>query len=556
MKGWAIAAGFYAIATLVMAAPFMGLDELATASFAGDGRLIVWTIAWTNRAILNGLPLFDANMFFPEPQALAYTEHMMGLGVLGLPLTIAFGNPVLVFSLLWLAAFWANALAAHLLALRFTGRHDAAVAAGLVFGWTFFRMSHAGHLQLQWTAWLPLALWLLERWQARPGWGRLAAAFAVMLLQMLTSWYLAILSALTAAAWVVWLHLVRGATRPSRSAVQLIVALVAGAMVLVPLTGPYLRVLGRSAEAVAAENSADVRAYFLPPEDTWLGQVLEQRAGVDLRWIWGEQTQFLGFAAVLLALVGAVVVITRILESAGPSRREPMVPLFFALWAVAAFGCSLGPRPGSFAPFNALILVPGLSLFRAPARFGLLVALGVAVLAAIGLAWCWERLESRRLARLVPVLTSVLAVTMLLEWRVVTSAGRASAAPIPPIYETLRSLPEGAVMSLPDYRLGSEHYFRGDYLLYSTAHWRPIVNGFGRGEPVDYLRHVETLSTFPSPAAAALARQLGVSYFVVHSDRRGLRDAVETAQRGSDFRLITAIGPDVVFEVVGASTSR
>jgi hypothetical protein len=538
-----------------MATPFIGLDEIATASFAGDGRLIVWTIAWTNRAILNGLPLFDANMFFPEPGALAYTEHMLGLGILGLPLTLAFGNPVLVFSLLWLAAFWANAMAAHLLALRLTGRHEAAVAAGLIFGWTFFRMSHAGHLQLQWTAWLPLALWLLERWQARPTWGRLAAAFAVTLLQMLTSWYLAVLAALTSAAWVVWLHLVRGATRPYRSAVQLVVAIIAGAAVLVPLTGPYLLVLGRSPEAISAENSADPRAYLLPPEDTWLGQVLEQRTGVDLRWIWGEQTQFLGFAALLLALIGTLVVITRILDSAGPARREQVMPLFFGLLAVAAFGCSLGPRAGGFGPFNALLLVPGLSLFRAPARFGLLVALGVAVLAAIGLAWCWERLECRRLARLVPVLMSVLAAMMLIEWRVVTEAGRASAAPIPPVYEAMRALPEGAVMSLPDYRLGSEHYFRGDYLLYSTAHWRPIVNGFGRGEPANYLRHVETLSTFPSPAAAALARRLGVRYFVVHSDRRGLHEAVETALGGSDFRLIAAVGPDVVFEVVGGSTS-
>src|SRR5262245_62952975 len=130
MRSWPVVAVIYLAITLVMATSFVRLDELGEATFAGDGRLIVWTIAWTCHAILSRTPLFGANMFFPASNALAYTEHMLGLGLLALPLQLITDNPVLTFSILWLAAFWANAMAAHLLALRFTGRHDAAIAAG------------------------------------------------------------------------------------------------------------------------------------------------------------------------------------------------------------------------------------------------------------------------------------------------------------------------------------------------------------------------------------------------------------------------------------------
>ena len=108
---------------------------------------------------------------------------------------------------------------------------------------------------------------------------------------------------------------------------------------------------------------------------------------------------------------------------------------------------------------------------------------------------------------------------MLAEWRVVTPVVRAQVLPVPAIYSALRDLPEGAVMSLPDYSTGPEWYFGADYLLFSTAHWRPIVNGFGRAAPPEHAPLVQRLSTFPSPDSAALARRIGVRYFVVHTDQ-------------------------------------
>ncbi len=550
IRPWLAAGVTYAAITLAMASSFVDLRQLGSVSFGGDGRLIVWTVAWTTRALLHGHPLFDANMFFPASATLAYTEHMVGVALLAVPLRLLTENPVLVFSLLWLGAFWTNALSAHLLAYRFTRRHDAAFIAGLIFAWSFFRMSHAGHLQLQWTAWLPLAILLIERWHARLSWSALLAATGALLMQMLTSWYLAVLAAITGGAWGLWLCAVKGNRDSHRAAVQLAVATALGAIVLWPLAIPYLH--AHSAEPAVPAYAADLASYLSPPEDTWVGRLAETRLGLDARWLWGEQTMFLGWTTVALACVGVWAIGRDVTSARRHERRQHLLPLFFVLLVVLAFWMSLGAF-ARVSLFEVVGRLPGLSLFRAPARFGLLVMLGVAVVASLGLALI---LESVRSARAVRVLVTVIGLVMLAEWRVVTGAGRATPAPIPPIYQVLNALPAGPVMSLPDYRLGPEFYLRADYLLYSTAHWRPIVNGYGRSEPREYRSNVEQLSTFPSPASAARARALGVRYIIVHAGQLQREDALAAARASASFREVARVGSDYLFEVTASPVSR
>jgi hypothetical protein len=250
-------------------------------------------------AILTASPLFDANMFHPASESLAWAEHHIGIALFAMPTYAVSGNPVLAYWLVWLMAFPLNALAMQALAYRVTGDRIAAFAAGLVYAFCFFRMHHAhGHLQLLWTWPLPLVPLALERWAERPSVLHAGIVATLVLVQALSGWYLAVyvaLLSLDTAAVLFWTrritvaHVFFGAF-----------ALTISVPFLAWFAAPYLRV-DPSGTAEAAGNSADFAAYLLPPENTWLGQWLASHTALNPRWIWGEQTLYVGMTTLVLA---------------------------------------------------------------------------------------------------------------------------------------------------------------------------------------------------------------------------------------------------------------
>jgi hypothetical protein len=545
-----IVAAIYAASTVVMVTPFVDLQTLDAATFAGDGRLNVWTIAWVSHAIVNGLTLFDANMYFPTPDALAYTEHMSTLGLLAVPVQAFTDNPVLIFAVLWLASFWTNAMAAHILALRLTGRHDAALIAGLIFGWSYFRILHLAHLQLQWTAWMPLGLVLLERWYRSPSAMNSLQATVVSLAQILTSWYLAVISVLLNTLWVCWLAACRFQRPMLPRLLQLAIAGTLGALVVWPFISPYLEVLKPGPVEQLHGGSADLAAYIVPPRNTTIGSLLEHTA-LEGRWEWGEQTLFLGWLPLALALLACGTLFREAVTIPHQPRTQEF--MFFVLLGALGFLLSLGPLGHGAAPFDLLMQVPGLALFRAPARFALLVVLAVSILATYVVARSCSFIEKRWGALAARIVVGALGVAMLAEWYPVgPNVPRAEVKAVPVVYNLLKRLPAGGVMSLPDYRLRSDWFLRADYLLYAAFHWQPIVNGYGRSEPSDYLSIVEQLSTFPSESSAQLAKALGVRYFVIHSDQLDSDAPIKQAIKSELFTLIRHIGSDYLFEVAGS----
>jgi len=121
---------------------------------------------------------------------------------------------------------------------------------------------------------------------------------------------------------------------------------------------------------------------------------------------------------------------------------------------------------------------------------------------------------------------------------------------IPEVYHHLASLPPGAVLSLPTYRATAEAFRETEYLFYSTRHWHPIVNGFGRHEPAAHGDNITTLARFPAPDAIRRFRELGVRYVVLHTRRAsGLRAAVVAAGGNPDVEALGQFGEDYLYRV-------
>ena len=547
----------YALVTLVMTRPYVNYESFGTASYEGDARLIIWTLAWGNHARLSGEPFFQSNVFFPDPDSLRYNEHLFGLGLFTLPWAAAGLSPVLAYNVVWWLTFLLNGLAAFFLLRRFVGDDLSAFAGSLVYACSFYVMLHAhGHLHLIWIWPLPVSLLLLDRWFDAPRRRTLALWLLVVLLEALTSWYLAVMVLVAnvimagvllatdvrrtgGAGWGTLTSRALWRRRMAQGAVATIVAMICA--------WPFARHYGelRSSADEAAIYSADLASYVVPPENTLLG--LWWRANIDGRpgSAWGEQTLFIGWLALGLAAFGIAV----LFRNRGISRRAWVFPIL----TLTAFLLSLGPDPAllggsTLAPFRWLSELPGFAGLRAPARFGVLVSLGVAGLAAIGAGALVRGL--RRPAGYDIVAAAV--PLMLMEWFVVDfPAGKPVPHAVPAIYRVPEIQTARSIVSLPEYR-GTPEWFRGaDYLLYSTAHWRPIVNGFGRAAPADHDEVLRFARAFPSNAAAM--KKLGIQYVVVHGSRYpdGAESLIAEAQATTTCRLVTRIGSDYLFEILG-----
>jgi hypothetical protein len=81
------------------------------------------------------------------------------------------------------------------------------------------------------------------------------------------------------------------------------------------------------------------------------------------------------------------------------------------------------------------------------------------------------------------------------------------------------------------------------YVLNSTAHWRPLMNGYSGYTPESYRRVAWTFWYFPRDHAIQAMREAGVTHFTVHPQRfgNGAAETLAVLAKRQDIELV-AIG--------------
>ncbi|WP_332772324.1 hypothetical protein, partial [Phenylobacterium sp.] len=65
--------------TVLMAAPWSLHPATRVLLDAPDTHLYIWTLAWDAHAfVTNPFGIFDANIYYPLPNTLAYSENLIG----------------------------------------------------------------------------------------------------------------------------------------------------------------------------------------------------------------------------------------------------------------------------------------------------------------------------------------------------------------------------------------------------------------------------------------------------------------------------------------------
>ncbi len=290
----------------------------------GDSLLCSWILAWNGHKILSGDPggLFHANIFYPHRYTLAYSENLLGVTVLVLPVIHFWRNPLLSYNVAFMISLFLSAAGAYFLARRLTGCRPAAFCAGLIFAFFPWRFGHLSALQLQAAGWIPLAFLFLHRLVDGGGWKDGVMLGLCFALQFLSCGYYGIYLAFFGGLFVL-LALARNLRRGVSSlyfARGLLVSALLGAALIAPAAQAYLRVRSEKGferpVGEAIYYSADVVSYlringrlkfwsnFLPVDRDPGGRYLH------------ESNLFPGLIAVLLAAAGVI------LEAGNHRKRE------------------------------------------------------------------------------------------------------------------------------------------------------------------------------------------------------------------------------------------
>src|SRR5262245_36569324 len=125
-----IVAALYLLAALIMTWPLAAVMTSRIAGDTGDTLFNCWILLWTSGQVLRALggdvaaliQYWNANIFYPAPLTLAYSEHLTPQMLQALPVLGLTGNITLAYNLLFIGTIVLSGLGVYLLVRDLTGQ--------------------------------------------------------------------------------------------------------------------------------------------------------------------------------------------------------------------------------------------------------------------------------------------------------------------------------------------------------------------------------------------------------------------------------------------------
>ncbi len=557
---------FYALVTLLLTAPLpLHVFHTVARAIRQDVWLNLWALAWTSEHLLTDVVgLFDANIFFPHPNTLAYSDHFIGEALLAAPAYWITGSAVVAYNVAWYAALVLTAWGGYLWIRCLIGDEPAGEAAALVAGAVCLlvpgKRAALSHLQVISLQGVTLSLYAAHALLKRPQWRQALGLCAATTYAALCSWYTAAyVGLLLPALGVAGLSLRHQTPSRRRAAIWGAVALSATVAIMFPVARPFRAV---QQEMQFERPFEELVATSLAPVDfvsswSWLHAAFMPAGS-------GAGGYFPGFLALGLGLLGL---------RAGWRRRDPW-PLVYGAGALVFALLSLGPSyalSGDLSvplPYALLYrFVPGFGALRNPYRAAFIATLLFAAPVGYGarevIAWCRARLlrrdrwrprpRAKQLRPLTWMLAAALAGVHLLEaW---PGPQEIAALPQSPsvAYQWLSGQDPGAAALV--WPLPRPLDDNARYQLWTVGNWLPLVNGHSGVYPADFVGLYDAGGGFPSPLfLAALKERFPVGYVIAHyglvPDAAPVR---ELAAASDELEEVWAAADTVVYRISNGS---
>jgi hypothetical protein len=508
------AAGFCAVSALFLYPQF---TQIYAVPDRGDPLFSMWRMGWVYRQLLGDpRPLFDANIFHPEPLTLTYSDSMLLPSLTAAPLLAMGVHPVVTYNVMFLAAFYLSGLMAYLLVHRLTGSARAAFISALIYGFYPYRFEHYSHLELQMAHWMPLGLLAVHRLAETV---RIRDAILVALCavaQLYSSMYYGIFFGLYAMIVGAVVARTRGAPFRRLVAPAGVGAAVALALAI-PLARPYVAAQSHKGD----RDIPAVTAFSARPTDYLRTHRRSARWGVRLlpdrqaeRQLFPGATPIVFSAAALAPPIGA----TRLAYAAG---------------LTAAFDVSLGFH-GLVYPYLYEWFLPIRGL-RVPARFSILVGLSLAILSGFAV----RRLLGRSRGWTAHAIFAALALAVAADLQPQLELVPVWREP-PGVYASFAGAPGVVLAEFPLSKAPEAFADNLPFMYFSIWHGATLVNGYSGFLPPSYAALAVGLEGFPDDPALKLLRERGVTHVTINCAFYGNRceTVVEAVDASRAFRRV------------------
>jgi len=118
---------------------------------------------------------------------------------------------------------------------------------------------------------------------------------------------------------------------------------------------------------------------------------------------------------------------------------------------------------------------------------------------------------------------------------------------IPAIYDRLRTEKHAVIVEIPMWP-PPVFFGNGTYMVNSTRHWKPMLNGYSGFRPQSYDDVFEHLKKFPDVESLSALKARGVTHIVIHKGAVS-QSSIDAIAHFASMQLMASDGPIEIYRL-------
>lgn len=520
----------FSVSALYITFPLV-LHFSSTATGIGDELVITWIQNWVLHALVtNPLQLFQADIYYPFHNALAYSDIFLPTSILAaIPLWI-FKEPIVTFNFTQITSFLFLGFSTYMLSYFLTKDFWGSILAGMLLIFSPVAIDKHIHLQILAIEGIPLALLFFIQFLTTSKTKFLLFSLLFFVLQTYNSFLPGYFILFGYFFLLLFFFLEKKQKLLQLVTKTNILLSLISILVIIPIVLPYFRV---SQEFHYTRDIRDAIHFAIQPEDLLYAggvsrlQPLLMKIPVTQISRYGEIKP--GFLGLVLSLLTLGVFVYAWKNRISYTKHW----IFYALLSTALAGLvlSFGPalhinRLTIHKPFPIVLpyavfyyLLPGFQGFRNAARWEMLFLVCIVVCVSMMIPTLLKRysLLKRTLIYIVLILAVVAEYNFPMHFVAIPQIKN-----FPQEYQWLRLTQQNTkIIEMPIYNWSMLPYSFGEQVrgYYNTYYFRTTMSGFsGFSPPPWQLLVTNLLADFPQDNSLQKLKSLGITYILVHTN--------------------------------------